>query len=167
MRLRIRVGLLVALAWTAASAAPPPPEYKDPNWFEDAPGHKQALELQSRHGVPLLIFFYADWNDECTFLWKELLGTGDFKSAAKGLIKLRINPEHGKPEGQLANKYRLRRYPTTIVILQPRQEPRNVDLIFRSFGKLRVPKPDAAVLDILGAPEPGGSWRRGGGAAVQ
>lgn len=150
----------------APAAAPPPApavvqpmglEYRDRSWLEDAAGHKRALEFQGKYGVPILIFFYADWNDDCAFLWKELLDNGDFKDAAKGIIKLRINPEHGKAEGQLANKYRLNRYPTTLVVGH-RAEPRRVDLVYRSFGKLRVPKPEYAILEINGAVDGSRPW---------
>jgi hypothetical protein len=126
-------------------------EYSEKEWLEDSAGHKKALEFQSKYDVPMLIHFYADWNDECKVLWDDLLSTSDFKSRTKSFIKLRINPEHGKEEGLLANRYRLRKYPTTMVLAKPSDKPKYVDLTFWSFGKLRVSKIDYAIADIEGA----------------
>ncbi len=125
--------------------------YNEREWLEDDPGHRRAIEMQNRFRVPLLIYFYADWNDDCNYLWDHLLSQSDFKNKTRNVIKLRINPEHGKPEGRLANQYKLRRYPTTIVIDEPHKIPRKIDLIFWSFGKLRTPTVDYAFLEITGA----------------
>lgn len=136
--------------------------YENREWLEDTEGHRLALEFQSKYDIPLLIFFYADWNDECTHLWENLLSTSDFKSQSKAIIKLRINPEHGKPEGQLANKYRLRRYPTTMVLDKPNAKPRYLEMVSWSFGKLRTVAPDFAMLDIMGGVTNRNPWQKSG-----
>ena len=138
-------------AGVPAGVKPAGAEYSEKEWLEDSIGHRRALELQSKYDVPMLIHFYADWNDECKVLWDDLLSTSDFTSRTKGFIKLRINPEHGKEEGLLANRYRLRKYPTTMVLAKPSDKPKYVDLTFWSFGKLRVSKLDYAIADIEGA----------------
>ena len=140
---------LTAPAPVTASARAGSLEYNDRAWLEDTAGHAQAVELQSRLEQPLLIFFHADWNDGCQFLWKELLDTQDFKNRARNVIKLKINPEHGKDEGLLANKYRLRKYPTTMVIDQPNAKPRYLDLFYWSFGRMKTPSVDYAMDSIL------------------
>ena len=136
--------------------------YENREWLEDAEGHRQALEFQTKYDVPMLIFFYAEWNDECTHLWENLLSTSDFKAQSKNIIKLRINPEHGKPEGLLANKYRLRRYPTTMVIDKPNAKPRYLEMVSWSFGKLRTVAPDYAMLDIMGGVTNQKPWQKSG-----
>jgi hypothetical protein len=123
--------------------------YNDRFWLEDAAGHDLALEQQSKLQIPLLIFFYADWNDECQFLWKELLDTQDFKNTARNVIKLKINPEHGKEEGKLANKYRLRKYPTTLVVDKSHAKPRPIDLFYWSFGRMKTPTLQYAMDSIM------------------
>jgi len=123
--------------------------YKSRKWLEDWDGHKEALELQRKHKVPLLIHFYTDWSEDCEVIWKELLNDMKFKNLAKHIIKLRINQEHGKQEGKLARRYRLRKYPTSLVIDKPRGEPRKVALSRWSFGRLSVLKPDQAVTAIM------------------
>jgi len=127
--------------------------YKESEWLEDYEGHKQAIKMQTKYNVPLLIFFYADWNDDCQGLWKGLLNSLDFKRVSKHFIKLRINPEHGKKEGQLANRYKLRRYPSTLVIDKLHAKPRRIDLCYYSFGKFRTMKPDKAVAEVMGVTE--------------
>lgn len=125
-------------------------EYNEREWLEDVKGHDKAIEMQSKYKVPMLIFFYADWNDDCQYLWKNLLDTSDFKNRTRQFIKLKINPEHGKEEGKLANKYRLRKYPTTMAIDRPHADPRRFDLIHWSFGKLRTAGIEEAIAQVMG-----------------
>ena len=134
----------------AMGAKPAGAEYNEREWLEDTRGHDKAVEMQSKYKVPMLIFFYADWNDDCQYLWKNLLDTSDFKNRTKQFIKLKINPEHGKEEGKLANKYRLRRYPTTMAIDRPHADPRRFDLIRWSFGKLRTASVEEAIAQVMG-----------------
>lgn len=145
----------------SAIPTPPPPVapagrtvpgsvYENPEWLEDGLGHKKAVEAQAKFDVPMLVYFYADWNEECEFLWKELLSTRDFKRETRQYIKVRINPEHGKAEGLLARQYKLRKYPTTFVVGRRHADPRYVDLMYRSFGKLKVSKLDYALADLQG-----------------
>ncbi len=143
-------------AGTADSAAPAPgiqipgSAYNEREWLEDAEGHKQAMALQSKFDNQMLIFFYADWNEACQHLWKELLSTSDFKKETAGIVKLRVNPEHGKDEGAVAAKYGLRTYPSTFVIDKPFAKPRKIDLLFWSFGKMKTLNVEKTLLEIAG-----------------
>ena len=145
----------------AASAASPPAVsasairptgsfYSEPEWLEDAEGHKRAAALQSKYDNQMLIFFYADWNEACQFLWEKLLNTSDFKKQTAHVVKLKVNPEHGKEEGQVAAKYNLRKYPSTFVIDKPFAKPRNIDLVFWSFGKMKTLSVEKSLLEIAG-----------------
>ena len=116
----------------------------------DDAGHKQAMALQSKYDNQMLIFFYADWNEACEHLWKELLSTADFKKQTTGIVKLRVNPEHGKDEGAIAAKYGLRKYPSTFVIDKPFAKPRNIDLLFWSFGKMKTLSVEKTLMEIAG-----------------
>ena len=146
------VGLLLSSSSFAQMPGikPAGAEYNEREWLEDAKGHDKAIEMQSKYKVPLLIFFYTDWNDDCQYLWKNLLDTSDFKNRTRQFIKLKINPEHGKEEGKLANKYRLRRYPTTMAIDRPHADPRRFDLAHWSFGKLRTASIEEAIAQVMG-----------------
>jgi hypothetical protein len=142
---------------TAAPAQPPAPgiripgsEHNDPEWLEDAAGHKLAMERQSKFDNQMLIFFGADWNEACQYLWKELLSMSDFKKQTTHVIKLRVNPEHGKDEGALAAKYGLRTYPSTFMIDKPFAKPRKIDLIFWSFGKMKTLSVEKTLMEIAG-----------------
>ena len=124
--------------------------YNEREWLEDAAGHKQAMAFQSKYDNQMLIFFYADWNEACEYLWKELLSTSDFKKQTPGIIKLRINPEHGKDEGEIAAKYGLRKYPSTFMIDKPFAKPRKIDLVFWSFGKMKTLSVEKTLMEIAG-----------------
>lgn len=143
-------------AETAESPAPyagiqiPGSAYNEREWLEDAEGHKQAIALQSKFDNQMLIFFYADWNEACQHLWKELLSSSDFKKETAGIVKLRVNPEHGKDEGAVAAKYNLRSYPSTFVIDKPFAKPRKIDLLFWSFGKMKTLSIEKTLLEIAG-----------------
>ena len=128
----------------------PGAEYNEGEWLEDSAGHKTAMALQSKYDNQMLIFFYADWNESCGYLWKELLGTTDFKKQTTGIIKLRINPEHGKGEGEVAAKYNLGKYPSTFMIDKPFAKPRKIDLFFWSFGKMKTLSVEKTLLEIAG-----------------
>ena len=124
--------------------------YNEREWLEDAAGHKLAMALQSKYDNQMLIYFGADWNEACQFLWKELLSTSDFKKEAAHVIKLRINPEHGKDEGAIAAKYGLRTYPSTFMIDKPFAKPRRIDLVYWSFGKMRTLSLEKTLMEIAG-----------------
>lgn len=124
--------------------------YNEREWLEDAAGHKQAMALQSKYDNQMLIFFGADWNESCQYLWKELLSTSDFKKETAHVIKLRINPEHGKDEGAVAAKYNLRSYPSTFVIDKPFAKPRKIELFFWSFGKMKTLSVEKTLMEIAG-----------------
>jgi hypothetical protein len=124
--------------------------YNEREWLEDAAGHKQAMAFQSKYDNQMLIFFCADWNESCQFLWKELLSTSDFKKQTAGIIKLRVNPEHGKDEGAVAAKYNLRSYPSTFVIDKPFAKPRKIELFYWSFGKMKTLSVEKTLMEIAG-----------------
>jgi hypothetical protein len=125
-------------------------DYNESEWLEDSAGHKLAMELQSKYDNQMLIFFHADWNEACEFLWKELLSTSEFKKETAHIIKLMVNPEHGKEEGAVAAKYGLRTYPSTFMIDKPFAKPRKIDLMFWSFGKMKTLSVEKTLLEIAG-----------------
>lgn len=145
-------------ALPAAGKPVPGSVYESADWLEDYEGHKQAIEAQAKYDNQMLICFYADWNDECVYLWENLLSDREFRGKTKQIIKVRINPEHGKDEGRLANQYRLRKYPTTLVVDKPHAKPRRIELVYWSFGKLRTPNADYALAEITGAVEGTRPW---------
>ncbi len=131
-----------------APAAPPPAGqavYKDPDWLEDATGYQRALGLQHKHRVPVLLVVYADWNPGCAFLEENLFKSPDFRKLTSGVIKVRINPEHGREEGRLAAQLGVDGYPTCLVIDQPRAPPREIKLLWKGFGKMKVIDPAMTV----------------------
>jgi len=159
------LGMYDHLASTATETvvAPETPvsgfQYEDREWLEGYEGYKDASRLQSRYEVPILIYFHAEWNEECELLWDELLDSKDFKKKGKCFIKVRIDPCRDKSEGRVARDYRVRRFPTLLVIDRRNADPRRIDLSYWSFGKLRTMKVDDAFAEVMGvrqAEEAGG-----------
>jgi thiol-disulfide isomerase/thioredoxin len=123
-------------------------EYKERNWLENAAGMKEGLSAARQFDIPLLLFFYADWNADCQLLWDELLNSSGFKNDTKNIVKVRINPEHGKEEGQLAADYQLRCYPTTLVLHPGKGDPRKIRLLKNFYGKTKCDDPEKALQKI-------------------
>lgn len=102
-------------------------------WLYDAPGYEKALQLQRELGVPLIIYFYTDWCPFCRTLERDYLPTPPVLQYLRGVAKVRINPEHGLTERQLAKQYGVTGYPSFLVMRKPSSLPTNVNP-FRTTG---------------------------------
>jgi len=108
------------LSFSAPLAAPSP---VDGDWLKDAAGYARALELQRELGVPLVVYFYADWCPYCRTLDLQYLPSGAMQDYLRGVVKVRINPEHGQQEREISNQYDVRGYPAFFVIRRPSSRP--------------------------------------------
>src|SRR6266481_9032326 len=107
------LAVVVALSITCISpphplAAPSLPEDK---WLNGAAGYARALELQRELKVPLVVYFYADWCPYCHTLDAQYLPSAPVQEYLRHVVKVRINPEYGRPERELANRYGVTGYP--------------------------------------------------------
>ena len=102
------------------------PQLED-RWLRGAPGYERALQLQRELGLPLIVYFYTDWCPYCHSLEGKYLPTPPVREYLKGVIKVRINPEHGRPEKQIAEQYKVTGYPTFFVMRKPSSLPVNVN----------------------------------------
>lgn len=107
----------------------------DEQWLYDASGYARALELQRKLKVPLIVYFYADWCPYCQSLDTEYLPNPSVQEYLRGVVKVRINPEHGPAEREIADRYDVVGYPRFYVIRNPSSAPRNLQP-FRSGGYL-------------------------------
>ena len=103
------ISLLTTLSITAAGA----PEDR---WLYDSAGYERALELQRDSKVPLVVYFYADWCPYCQTLDSEYLPAAPVQQYLRGVVKVRINPEHGPAEREIAKQYHVRGYPAFFVL---------------------------------------------------
>ena len=98
---------------TAASTLP------NDSWFNGSAGYARAVELQRELKVPLVVYFYADWCPYCRTLDNQYLPSAPVQEYLRGVVKVRINPEHGRPERALADRYSIKGYPSFFVIPYP------------------------------------------------
>jgi len=115
---------------TAVLAAPP-----EDKWLRDSPGYERAIQLQRELKVPLVIYFYADWCPYCRDFDRDYLTAPVVKQYLSGVVKVRINPDHGRPERLLARQYGIDGYPSFLVITSQSAGPREVQP-FRKIGSL-------------------------------
>jgi zinc protease len=97
--------------------------------------------LQSSSGVaaevegPLIVYFYTDWCPYCHDLDTNYLPHPAVQEYLRGVVKVRINPEHGPAERAIADRYGVQGYPRFYVIRNPSSVPRNLQP-FRRNGAL-------------------------------
>jgi len=117
---------------SAASAFP------DDTWLRDAPGYARALELQQELNIPLVVYFYADWCPYCRTLDQQYLPAAEMQEYLGRVVKVRINPEHGRAEREISNRYGVKGYPSFFVIRRSSSQPIMVHP-FRQGGKNLTP----------------------------
>ena len=114
------VSLLLLLSTSSFAAAP------EERWLYGASGYARALELQREMKVPLVVYFYTDWCPYCHTLDNEYLPAAPVQQYLRTVVKVRINPEHGPAEREIAKQYRVRGYPSFFVMRNPSSAPLNV-----------------------------------------
>ncbi|WP_455201865.1 thioredoxin family protein [Kaarinaea lacus] len=86
------------------------------HWHENASGFQAALDLQKTSQKAIAVFFHTDWCASCKKLREEVLSTPEFDQYLKNVIPVKINPETGLKERQIADKYGVLGYPTFLII---------------------------------------------------
>jgi thiol-disulfide isomerase/thioredoxin len=105
----IVLGLVTALLVT------PAPAYYSSTWFEDADGHASATRQWKTMNAPMLVYFRTDWCPYCRS-FDELLEEREVRTRLAGVIKVRINPEHGEDAKKLfKEEYGGSGYPTVFL----------------------------------------------------
>jgi thiol-disulfide isomerase/thioredoxin len=127
--------LLLPFIFTPCSSLAAPPDDK---WLRDSPGYERAIQLQRELNVPLVIYFYADWCPYCRDFDSQYLAAPAVKQYLSGVVKVRINPDHGRPERTLARQYGIDGYPTFLVIPKAAAGPRDCQP-FRKGGANLTP----------------------------
>jgi len=86
------------------------------HWHEGASGLQTALDLQKTSHKPIALFFHTDWCANCKKLRENILSSEEFDQYLKNVIPVKINPETGLKERQLADNYGVFGYPTFLMI---------------------------------------------------
>jgi thiol-disulfide isomerase/thioredoxin len=98
----------------------------DEQWLEDASGYRRAVELQRELKAPLIVYFYTDWCPYCHRLATDYFPNPAVDAYLRTVVKVRINPEHGPAEREIADRYDVQGYPRFYVIRTPSSAPRNL-----------------------------------------
>jgi len=128
----LAVSSLVVLTFQTAQA-----QLED-RWLNGAPGYERAIQLQKELGIPLIVYFFADWCPYCRDLDSQYFPAGPVQQYLKGVVKVRINPEWGRPERELSKQYGVTGYPSFFVIRKISSAPIQVNP-FRSIGANLTP----------------------------
>ncbi len=103
---------IILVVFFLAVSCLPGVAFADQNWFEGAEGYAQGrAEAVSSH-KPMMVFFYTDWCGYCRKFNKNVLAKPEVQKALSGFIKIRVNPEKGARENQLADQYRIDGFPS-------------------------------------------------------
>ena len=130
LRLLLIISLVTCSFYIRTAAAA---EAFDDQWFYNASGYSRAVELQRQLKVPLVVYFYTDWCPYCHHLDTDYLPNPAVQAYLQGVVKVRINPENGPAERDIADRYDVRGYPRFYVIRYPSFALRNLQP-FRPHG---------------------------------
>ncbi len=95
-------------------------------WFDNASGYRSAVEMAAARSKPIAVYFYTDWCGYCRQFESELLARARVEEFTKYLVKVRINPESGSEEREIAGRYGVRGYPAFFVHASADARPRKI-----------------------------------------
>jgi thiol-disulfide isomerase/thioredoxin len=127
-RLQTAATLLFVIFTASSASASPGPEDR---WLYGATGYARALEMQRELNVPLIVYFYTDWCPYCHELDNQYLSAAPVRQYLRTVVKVRINPENGSAEREIAKQYGVRGYPSFFVMRNLTSQPVDV----QPFGR--------------------------------
>ncbi|HEX6285740.1 MAG TPA: thioredoxin family protein [Pyrinomonadaceae bacterium] len=143
-KLRLWVMTLVVLLGLTVFVTPAAAQNQ--RWLHGSSGYAKALELQREMKIPLVVYFYTDWCPYCQTLDSDYLTAAPVQQYLKGVVKVRINPEHGPAEESIARQYGVTGYPAFFIVSTSAARPRKVHP-FRRGGKNLTPAEFASACD--------------------
>lgn len=117
-------------------------------WHEGAAGFQKAMQEAEADGLPIAVYFYTDWCPYCRQLNTELLSKQAVEEHLTHVVKVRINPEKGQAERQLANQYKVTGFPSFFMHPMAKSTPVRVQGQVREGNgwRLRTPAEFIATL---------------------
>jgi len=85
------------------------------DWYEGASGYAEAMEEARQDHRVVAVYFYTDWCHYCRQLESELLHTREVEGHLATVVKVKINPESGAEEEELARRYAIPGYPSFFI----------------------------------------------------
>ncbi|MGD8566774.1 MAG: thioredoxin fold domain-containing protein [Gammaproteobacteria bacterium] len=86
------------------------------HWYSGAKGYQAALQLQKTTHKPVALYFHTDWCENCKRLREKVLASPKVAQYFHNAIPVKINPEIGLKERQIADSYGVRGYPTFFMV---------------------------------------------------
>jgi len=123
-------------------------------WLNGAPGYERAVQLQRELKVPMVVYFYTDWCPYCRSLDSQYFPAAQVRNYLQGVVKVRINPEHGRQERQLATQFGVTGYPSIFVL-------RNLSSLALKVHPFRQGAPNLTPAQFAQAMRDPGRWSRG------
>src|SRR5687767_10180374 len=133
------LGLVLFTTTTSADA-------QSPKWLHGARGFAQAVELQRESRVSMVVYFYTDWCPYCRTLDEQYLSAPSVRRVLERTVAVRINPESGPAERQLAARYGVTGYPTFFIMNNESVRSRELQP-FRKGGNHLTPPQFAQVCE--------------------
>lgn len=86
------------------------------DWNQGFDGYLKTSREQLQTGKPMALFFYTDWCSSCKALRENTLASPEVREYTKGMLLVKVNPEYGPVENQLAEDFGVRGYPSFFVV---------------------------------------------------
>src|SRR6185503_8236199 len=144
----LRVSITLCLLGLIVFALTPATSAQYPRWLHGATGFARAVEVQRELNVSLVIYFYTDRCSECRTFEDQYLPNPSVHRALQRSVAVRINPDYGTEERQIADRYGVTSYPAFVILDNESAPPRNVQP-FRFDGNHLTPEQFAQACEKL------------------
>lgn len=142
----LRLPMSLSLAALLIVALTPSASAQYPRWLHGATGFAKAVELQRELNVSLVLYFYSDRCSDCRALEDRYLSHPSVHRALQRSVAVRINPDYGPEERQIADRYGVMSYPAFLIMDNESAPPKDVQP-FRPNGSHLTPEQFARVCE--------------------
>ena len=109
--MRLACALVAVMAFLGTTEA------RAGDWRDGADGHWAAKKDAERDAVPMYVYFRTDWCGVCKQFDAATLDSPEVQKYLAPFAKVRINPDKGRAEKDLAKQYGVRGYPSMWLIV--------------------------------------------------
>ena len=144
----LRLPVSLSLAALLFLALTPSSNAQYPRWLHGATGFARAVEVQRELNISLVLYFYTDRCSDCRTLDEQYLKAPSVHRALQRSVAVRINPDYGVEELQIAQRYGVTSYPAFLILDHESAPPRDVQP-FRANGNHLTPDQFARACEKL------------------
>ncbi len=143
--------IFLGLVLAGASVGAAEPSFDATGWRNGADGLLEALEIVKSEPSVLVVYFYTDWCGYCRQFEAELLGTERMREWFARGVAVRINPEAGDVERQVARYYGVQGYPGFFVHNPEAGTFAKVQRMVMENGRPRLKSPEEFIATLEAA----------------